>query len=74
MKKINMLGCGLKIKVLRGKLGLTQEGLAKLLNIPTRRVENWEQGVGTMKTKKDKIIIEFLMKNCNRIIIIKSEN
>ena len=68
-----MLGYGFKIKVLRDRLGLTQKEMSELLAVNIETVRRWEQNK-KIPSLKNMIIINFLMKNCNKIKIVKDKN
>lgn len=56
-----------KIKEAREKVHLTQQGLAKLVGIPKRSIENWEGGQRTPPAYVEKLII-FYLGNYNKNI------
>jgi transcriptional regulator with XRE-family HTH domain len=47
------------IKLLREKLGLSQQDLCDRTGIPKGRINNWEQGKGKPKAKDNKILTDF---------------
>ena len=49
-----------KIKDLRNKLGLSQQGLSDLLDIPKRTIEDWETGKRKPPDYVDRLIVEKL--------------
>lgn len=47
---------GVRLKELRKKAGYTQDDLAKMIGISKRTIQNWEDGVSSIKENKLKIL------------------
>ena len=57
----------------RKRLGLTQEQMAKALNVAPRTIQNWESGVGTSQMAKKTQDLKELLKLMDEFVIAPKE-
>jgi transcriptional regulator with XRE-family HTH domain len=57
----------------RKRLGLTQEQMAKALNVAPRTIQNWESGVGTSQMAKKTQDLKELLRLMDEFVIAPQE-
>ena len=57
----------------RKRLGLTQEQMAKALNVAPRTIQNWESGVGTSQIAKKTQHLKELLELMDEFVIAPKE-
>jgi transcriptional regulator with XRE-family HTH domain len=61
------------LAVARKRLGLTQEQMAKALNVAPRTIQNWESGIGTSQMAKKTQDLKELLQLMDEFVIAPKE-